>query len=54
MEGSIKPQRPTPGGPESDYELQMIADAIQKSSNIVVITGAGISTDAGISVSPLM
>ncbi|KAH9905208.1 DHS-like NAD/FAD-binding domain-containing protein [Xylariomycetidae sp. FL2044] len=34
--------------PESTRELQAIADAILRSSNIVVITGAGISTNAGI------
>ncbi|KAI0131060.1 DHS-like NAD/FAD-binding domain-containing protein [Daldinia grandis] len=48
MESAIKILHLTQVRPESTRELQAIADAILRSSNIVVITGAGISTNAGI------
>ena len=35
----------------SDLELQAIADALGKSRKVVVVTGAGISTNCGIPVS---
>ncbi|CZR67776.1 uncharacterized protein PAC_17675 [Phialocephala subalpina] len=35
-------------GPGSDLELQQIADALGKSKKVVVVTGAGISTNCGI------
>jgi NAD-dependent SIR2 family protein deacetylase len=38
-------------GPGSFLELQNIADALGKSKKIVVVTGAGISTNCGIPVS---
>ena len=37
-------------GPGSGEELQQIADALGKSRKVVVITGAGISTNCGIPV----
>jgi hypothetical protein len=37
--------------PDSDVELQNIADTLGKSRKVVVITGAGISTNCGIPVS---
>ncbi|KAE8451637.1 hypothetical protein EG329_003094 [Mollisiaceae sp. DMI_Dod_QoI] len=37
-----------PVGPDSDLELQQIADALGKSKKVVVVTGAGISTNCGI------
>jgi NAD-dependent SIR2 family protein deacetylase len=37
--------------PSSDQELQEIADVLAKSRKVVVITGAGISTNCGIPVS---
>src|SRR5580700_191738 len=37
--------------PGSDQELQEIADVLAKSRKVVVITGAGISTNCGIPVS---
>lgn len=36
---------------DSDEELQAIADVLGKSKKVVVITGAGISTNCGIPVS---
>jgi hypothetical protein len=38
-------------GPESGLELQEIADAMARSKKVVVVTGAGISTNCGIPVS---
>ena len=38
-------------GPDSRQELQLIADALGKSRKVVVVTGAGISTNCGIPVS---
>lgn len=38
-------------GPGSDLELQQIADAMGKSKKVIVVTGAGISTNCGIPVS---
>jgi hypothetical protein len=38
-------------GPGSDLELQQIADAMGKSKRVIVVTGAGISTNCGIPVS---
>lgn len=38
-------------GPGSDLDLQQIADALGKSKKVVVVTGAGISTNCGIPVS---
>jgi NAD-dependent SIR2 family protein deacetylase len=38
-------------GPSSGEELQQIADALGKSRKVVVVTGAGISTNCGIPVS---
>jgi hypothetical protein len=38
-------------GPDSNQELQLIADALGKSRKVVVVTGAGISTSCGIPVS---
>jgi hypothetical protein len=38
-------------GPRSDQELQQIADSLGRSRKVVVITGAGISTNCGIPVS---
>ncbi|TVY43110.1 NAD-dependent histone deacetylase [Lachnellula subtilissima] len=35
-------------GPDSRQELQLIADALGKSRKVVVVTGAGISTNCGI------
>lgn len=40
-------------GPTSRQELQLIADALGKSRKVVVVTGAGISTNCGIPVSAL-
>lgn len=37
--------------PDSDGELRTIADVLAKSRKVVVITGAGISTNCGIPVS---
>jgi NAD-dependent histone deacetylase SIR2 len=37
--------------PDSDEELQLIADTLGKSRKVVVVTGAGISTNCGIPVS---
>jgi NAD-dependent histone deacetylase SIR2 len=38
--------------PDAEQVLQQIADALLKSRKVVVITGAGISTNSGIPVSP--
>jgi NAD-dependent SIR2 family protein deacetylase len=38
-------------GPGSDLALQEIADTLGKSRKVVVVTGAGISTNCGIPVS---
>jgi NAD-dependent SIR2 family protein deacetylase len=38
-------------GPGSALELQAIADTMGKSKKVVVVTGAGISTNCGIPVS---
>jgi len=38
-------------GPGSGVELQEIADAMGRSRKVVVVTGAGISTNCGIPVS---
>ena len=38
-------------GPDSSLELQAIADAFGKSRKVIVVTGAGISTNCGIPVS---
>jgi NAD-dependent SIR2 family protein deacetylase len=38
-------------GPESEVELQEIADVLGKSRKVLVVTGAGISTNCGIPVS---
>jgi hypothetical protein len=38
-------------GPRSDQELQQIADSLARARKVVVITGAGISTNCGIPVS---
>ena len=37
--------------PGSDQELQQIADSLGKSRKVIVVTGAGISTNCGIPVS---
>lgn len=37
--------------PGCDLELQAIADAMANSKKVVVVTGAGISTNCGIPVS---
>jgi NAD-dependent SIR2 family protein deacetylase len=44
--GAIMPT--TNIGPSSDLELQKIADALARSRKVVVVTGAGISTNCGI------
>ena len=41
-------------GPDSDAELWEVANAVTKSINIIVVTGAGISTSAGIPVSAVL
>jgi NAD-dependent histone deacetylase SIR2 len=38
-------------GPGADLELQEIADIMGKSRKVIVVTGAGISTNCGIPVS---
>jgi len=38
-------------GPDSTLELQEIADVLGKSKKVIVVTGAGISTNCGIPVS---
>jgi accessory colonization factor AcfC len=38
--------------PSSATELQQIADIMARSRKVVVVTGAGISTNCGIPVSP--
>lgn len=38
-------------GPGSDLELQEVADIMGNSKKVVVVTGAGISTNCGIPVS---
>lgn len=38
-------------GPDSDPELQEVADVMGNSRKVVVVTGAGISTNCGIPVS---
>ncbi|KAI1488793.1 DHS-like NAD/FAD-binding domain-containing protein [Biscogniauxia mediterranea] len=52
MESGIRAQVLTRVGPESTRELHMIADTILQSMGIVVLTGAGISTNAGIPANP--
>ena len=37
-------------GPDSNRQLQEIADVLAKSKKVVVVTGAGISTNIGIPV----
>jgi accessory colonization factor AcfC len=37
--------------PEADLQMQEVADVIGKSRKVVVVTGAGISTNCGIPVS---
>ena len=37
--------------PEVDFHMQEVADTIGKSKKVVVVTGAGISTNCGIPVS---
>ena len=53
-EGSVLLQRKMPTinvGPGSNLELQEIADVLGKSKKVIVVTGAGISTNCGIPVS---
>lgn len=38
-------------GPGCDLQLQEIADTLGRSKKVVVVTGAGISTNCGIPVS---
>jgi hypothetical protein len=40
--------------PEVDLHMQQVADTIGKSKKVVVVTGAGISTNCGIPVSSLV
>ncbi len=40
-------------GPGSSLELQDVADIMGKSRKVVVVTGAGISTNCGIPVSEI-
>ncbi|ORY66140.1 uncharacterized protein BCR38DRAFT_429343 [Pseudomassariella vexata] len=35
-------------GLKPELELQVVADAVKRSKSIVILTGAGISTNAGI------
>ncbi|KAK4194053.1 DHS-like NAD/FAD-binding domain-containing protein [Triangularia verruculosa] len=44
----MKAQRLRHIGPMNTHELQLISDAVKDSSNIIAITGAGISLSAGI------
>jgi NAD-dependent histone deacetylase SIR2 len=37
--------------PESEEQLQEIANALSKAKKVLVVTGAGISTNSGIPVS---
>ena len=41
----------SPGSDGSDQLLQDIADSLHKAKKVVVVTGAGISTNSGIPVS---
>jgi accessory colonization factor AcfC len=50
MERNMEEQTLPSVDSNNTHELQLISDAIKDSSNIIVITGAGISKNAGIPV----